>query len=170
MDTREQSGKKDHILREFSLCGIRVVRSKLFCGDWTRLDNQTVCVDTKTVGLQEVYGNLIGKQHKRFREECERAREYGIRLVVLVEDEKIAQISEVHTWENPRIAKYEKLKADHEAGKHLDWKLPSKPPCTSEILQKTMQTMSNRYGVEWEFCKRRDTARRILQILGVWTL
>ena len=112
MDTREQCGKKDHILSYFEQAGIKVVRSKLFVGDWTRLDKQDVCIDTKTGGLQEAYGNVV-QQHVRFRNECIRARQNGIRLIVLVEEERISRLEDVCMWENPRRAKWFELDQDY---------------------------------------------------------
>ncbi|MEG2274176.1 MAG: hypothetical protein RSC44_02485, partial [Clostridia bacterium] len=78
-DTRQQDSK--HILKEqyFASVGIKCVRSKLFVGDYTRLDNQTICVDSKQ-DLVEVAGNICGKQHERFRAECIKAKENGIQL------------------------------------------------------------------------------------------
>ena len=59
MDTREQSGKKDHILDYFAKHGIEVKRNKCFVGDWTLVADHSVCIDTKTLGLQEVYSNPL---------------------------------------------------------------------------------------------------------------
>ncbi|MBQ9860969.1 MAG: ERCC4 domain-containing protein [Clostridia bacterium] len=164
-DTREQAGKKEHILSYLSEHGIRVVRSKLFCGDWTRLDKQDVCIDTKTIGLQEVYGNLIGKQHKRFIDECTRAHDNGIRLIVLVEEEEINSVDEVHTWRNLRRDRWFRLYAMHQKGYALDRKIAPKPPASSDVLEKAMKTVAEKYGVEWRFCKKTETGAQIVGIL-----
>lgn len=164
-DTREQTKKHDHVLKYFAAEGIKVVRSKLYVGDYTRLDKQDVCIDTKK-DLQEVYGNVI-LHNVRFKEECIRAKEAGIRLVVLIADEHIRHISEVHTWVNPRIRKWETVKAAQEKGKLMQIKLSPRPPVSSEQLQRAMETMGERYGVEWRFCPKAETGRRILEILGV---
>lgn len=164
MDTREQTGKKDHILSYFDQNGIRVVRSKLFVGDWTRLDKQDVCIDTKTGGLQEVYGNVV-QQHVRFRDECIRARQNGIRLVVLVEEEIISRLEDVCTWENPRRVKWFEIDHQHRLGKKLYIKQPEKPPISSAQLQSIMKTIGERYGVEWQFCRKDETGARIVRIL-----
>lgn len=163
-DTREQAKKHDHVLSCFASEGVKVVRSKLYVGDYTRLDKQDICVDTKK-DLQEVYGNII-LHNARFKAECIRAKEAGIRLVVLIADANIRDIREVHTWDNPRLRKWEAVRAAQEKGKLLHVKLPPKPPVSSEQLQRAMETMAERYGVAWQFCRREETGKRILEILG----
>ena len=51
-DTRQQSGKHEAKNAYFKSNGIKVVRSKLFVGDYTRLDNQTVAIDSKQSFLE----------------------------------------------------------------------------------------------------------------------
>ena len=166
MDTREQSGKKDHILDYFAKHGIEVKRNKCFVGDWTLVADHSVCIDTKTLGLQEVYSNLIGKDHERFRKECAEAQTCEIKLIVLVEESGIKCIDDVAHWQNPRRAKWFQLNAMHKAGKCLNRVQPKQPPAPSETLMKSMKTMSERYGVEWRFCEKSDTGRVIVEILG----
>lgn len=162
-DSRNQVGKHKNI-RDYCIeHGIRIVRTKLICGDYTLPTNQSICVDTK-YGLQEVYGNLV-QDHERFRRECILAKELGIRLIVLVEQGEIADLSHVHDWHNPRYERYMYIKAAHENGKMLRTKLPPKAPIDSERLQNMMQTMSEKYGVEWMFCDKADTGRVLCEIL-----
>jgi len=163
-DTREQAKKHDHVLKHFQAEGIKVVRSKLYVGDYTRLDKQDICIDTKK-DLQEVYGNII-LHNVRFKTECIRAKEAGIQLVILIADEHIRDVNEVHTWVNPRLRKWENVRAAQEKGKLLNVKLSPKPPVSSEQLQRAMETMGERYGVQWQFCPKEDTGKRILEILG----
>ena len=163
-DSREQAKKHDHVLAYFAEEGIKVIRSKLYVGDYTRLDKQDVCVDTKK-DLQEVYGNVI-LHNVRFKAECIRAKEAGIRLVILIADAYIRDVSEVHTWDNPRLRKWETIKAAQEKGKLMQIKLPPKPPVSAEQLQRAMETMRERYGVQWQFCPKAETGKRILEILG----
>lgn len=156
-DTREQTGKHDHVLEGFKQLGISVVRSKLFVGDYTRIDNMTVCVDTKQ-GLQEVYSNLI-QDHERFRRELIAARDAGIRLVVLVEESGIQTLGDVKRWNNPRMKRYSRM--THRMQE------TQKPPVPSDRLEKIMRTMAEKYGVVWRFCDKADTARTICEILGI---
>lgn len=154
-DTREQ--KDEHIISWFNEHNIHWIRSKLYVGDYTYLDNMTTCIDRKH-NMQEVYSNVI-QQHNRFRSELMRAQESGIRLVVLVEDEKIKNIDEVKFWNNPRIWQYRIMKKQ---GKEVKWK----EPASSETISKIMNRMSYAYGVEWQFCKPGETAETIIKILG----
>lgn len=165
MDTREQAGKKKHILSYFEQNNIKVIRSKMYVGDWTRLDNQTVCIDTKTLGLQEVYQNLV-QSHKRFRDECIRAKEAGIRLIILVEQSGIHSLGDVAKWRNKRYEDWFYIHNAQEHGKMLGAKISKKPPVSSERLMNMMKAMTMNYGVEWQFCNKSQTGKRIVEILG----
>ncbi len=164
-DTREQSGKHKHVLDGFQQLGINVVRSKLFVGDYTRIDNMTVCVDTKK-DLSEVYCNLI-QDHRRFTDECKAAFSAGIKLIVLCEESGIKSVQDVAAWRNPRVTKWEKLRDAHRQGKRMKEQLSPYPPVSSERLCKAMQTIAERYHIEWRFCDKADTARTICEILGI---
>ena len=162
-DTRNQPGKHKNIKKFCEQNGIRIVRTKLVVGDYSLPTTQEICVDTK-YGLQEVYGNLV-QDHERFRRECILAKELGIRLIVLVEQDGIEDISNVHEWKNPRYERYMFLKEAHLHGRYMGTKLPPKAPIDSERLQTMMQTMTEKYGVEWQFCDKSKTGFRICEIL-----
>ena len=162
-DTRNQSGKHKNIHAFCELNGIRIVRSKIVVGDYALPTTQETVVDTK-YGLAEVYGNLV-QDHERFRRECVLAGELGIRLVVLVEEDGIRALDDVFMWKNPRYERYMFLKRGHEAGRFLGTKLPKQAPIDSARLQTMMETMSQKYGVEWQFCRKSETGLRICEIL-----
>lgn len=162
-DTRNQPGKHKNIHIFAEQNGIRIVRTKLVVGDYSLPTTQEVCVDTK-YGLQEVYSNLV-QDHERFRRECVLAQELGIRLVVLVEEPGIEDIDHVKEWHNPRYERYMMLKEAHKHGRYLGTKLPPKAPLTSLRLQVMMRTMTEKYGVEWQFCRKSETGLRICEIL-----
>lgn len=138
IDTRQQAGK--HEMK------VRTVRSKLIVGDYARLDNQTVSVDTKK-DIIEIAGNICGKQHDRFRAECERARECGIQLVVLIEE--MPPRGDLALWTARK----------NRTGKPLT-------QVKGETLKKAMATMTERYGVVFEFTTRENCPRRIVEILS----
>lgn len=124
---------------------MRFFRSKLYVGDYQRLDNGRLVVDRKQ-NLQEIAGNVT-QQHERFRNELERARAAKIRIVILCEHGgQVRTIDDVAGWKNPRLKKN-----------------PS--AITGERLAKIMRTMAERYGITWEFCDKRQTGRKILEIL-----
>lgn len=163
-DTRQQPGKHNNVRSYCEENGIRIVRTKLVCGDYSLPTDQSVCVDTK-YGLQEVYGNLV-QDHDRFRRECVLAKELGIKLVVLVEEPGIAELSNVKRWQNPRVVRYEFLKTAHEHGRYMGTKLPPKPPVSSERLQTMMETMAQKYGIVWRFCDKAHTGETLMGILN----
>lgn len=122
-----------------------VIRSKLYVGDYQRIDNCLLVVDRKQ-NLAEIAGNLT-QQHERFRAELERAKKAGIRVVVLCEHGgQIRSVDDVAEWKNPRLRE-------------------SPGALTGERMAKIMRTMSERYGVEWRFCDKRQTGKKILDIL-----
>lgn len=165
-DSRQQAGKHEHVNQWLLEHGIEIKRTKLFAGDYTLPTDQTICIDTK-YGLQEVYGNLIGKQHERFIRELKAAYSVGIRLIVLVEQTGICSVQDVANWKNPRVLRWERLRDAHKAGKRMKEQLSQYPPVSSERLAKAMQTIAERYHIEWRFCDKADTARTICEILGI---
>lgn len=145
IDTREKDHAIRHILADFEKQGVQFFRSKLYVGDYQRLDNGRLVVDRKQ-NLQEIAGNLT-QQHQRFRNELERAMEAKIRIVILCEHGgQIRSLQDVAEWKNPRLRE-------------------SPGAITGERMARIMETMVERYGVTWEFCDKRQTGRRILEIL-----
>lgn len=143
-DTRNQIGKHKYKNDWFKKHNIEVVRTKLYCGDYSLLTNQSICIDTKQDWV-EVASNICGKQHERFRNECIRAKMGSIRLVILVEDKL-----PLKEWKSPTNRK----------GK----------PYTlvkSETLQKCIKTMSEKYGVEFVWVVKEEAPKKICEILGV---
>lgn len=142
-DTRNQVGKHKQLNQDLQSLGVQVVRSKLYVGDYARIENQTVCIDTKK-DYVELASNICGSQHKRFRDECLRAKTVGIRLVILVEEEIPAEL-----WKSPlkrNLEPYTRVKG--------------------ETLAKCMETMHQKYGVEFKWCAKKDTAKTIMEILS----
>ena len=164
-DSREKRAYHGNVVSGLKERGINVVRSKLFVGDYTRVDNMSVCVDLKQ-NMIEVYGNVI-QQHDRFVRECRRAQQAGIKLIILVEQVGIGTVQDVASWKNPRITKWEKLRDAHKQGKRMNEPLNPYPPVSSERLAKAMQTISDRYGAEWRFCAKSETVDVICEVLGI---
>lgn len=142
-DTRNQIGKHKTLNDQLDSLGVTVVRSKLYVGDYARVDSLTTCIDTKKDWV-EVAGNICGKQHDRFRAECIRAKEAGIRLIILVEEE-----IPIEQWKSPR---------------KRNGGLISQ--VSNEVLGKAMKTMTEKYGVEFINCNKQQTATTIIKLLG----
>lgn len=143
-DTRQQSGKHDIKHDWFVTHGISLVRSKLPFGDYAPVPK--ISIDTKR-NMDEIAGNICGKEHKRFINECKAAKAAGCQLIILVENELgITDVSMVHEWENPR--------SDY-----------SDRCVQGPRLQKAMETISERYGVIFQFCTPEDAAAKIMELL-----
>lgn len=168
-DTRQQAGKHELKHKWFAAHGIEVVRRKLDFGDYMR-DGSNISVDTKK-NVDEVAQNVGGKGHDRFRRECERARDNGYALVILVEnDEGVREIADLPRWTNGhcRSCGLRVKKACNPRDLHSKCQRhKTMKPTQGPQLAKAMKTMGERYGVRFEFCKPRDSARRICELLGV---
>ena len=120
--------------------------SKLPVGDYMSFDNPRLVIDRKQ-NLSELCGNVC-QQHKRFRAELERANEYGIKLIILCEHGKsITCLSDVMQWVNPRLKK-------------------SPMAVSGERLYKILSAMSQKYSVDFLFCTKAETGKRIIELLG----
>lgn len=125
-----------------------------------------VAVDRKK-NLDEVSGNICGRDHDRFREEVIRAQKAGAKFYVLVEnDEGITDLNGVRHWSNPRMHRYNKIKYMHKIGKWPSVPLPRKAPTASMTLFKAMYTMAKKYDIQWVFCKPSEAAAKIVELLG----
>ena len=143
-DTRQQTGKHDIKHSWFVSHGISLVRCKLPWGDYAIAPKITI--DTKR-DMDEIAGNICGKEHKRFINECKAAKEAGCKLFILVENTLgITDLSQVHRWENPRSY--------------------YSPNCVQgPRLQKAMETISERYGVTFLFCEPSKAAEIIWELV-----
>ena len=119
-----------------------------------------VSVDTKQ-DLQETYSN-VANSHVRFRNECELG---GKNLIVLTEQAHINSLEDVAKWQNPRVRQWYKVYNAHKNGQMLGVKIYKSPPMASPALAKSMQTMTDKYGVSWQFCDKSQTGKRIIEIL-----
>lgn len=144
-DSRQQTGKHDIKHLSFKNAGVEVVRCKLPFGDYAA--PPAISVDTKA-NMDEIAANICGKEHTRFINECKAAKAAGCQLVILVENDLgISCLSEVHNWINPRVV--------------------YSPNCVQgPRLQKAMQTISERYGVRFEFCTPEEAGSRIVELLS----
>ena len=169
--------------------GIEVLRYPLPVGDYILVDDKVreliqrkqkrnveikkmdfvgtykVCVDTKK-DIQELIGDICGKQHDRFRDECMFAQNNGIKLYILVENTSITInerkgiyspfidcLDNLHKFVNPRLFIWR-------GGRQLY------PNATKGItLKKACITMQHKYGVEFVFCKPNESAEKVIELL-----
>lgn len=145
-DTREKPEAIKQILAEFDRQHINVIRSKLWVGDYQRLDNPMLVIDRKH-NLSEVCSNVV-QDHKRFTSELQRAKDAGIHVIILIEHSRtIRTLDDVIHWVNPRLE-------------------VSPMAVSGERLYRILRTIENHYGCEFRFCEKKDTGKRIIEILG----
>lgn len=169
-DTRNPVEKHKNVHKWAEENGVTIIRTKLLVGDYTLPTDQSVCVDTKS-GMQEVYSNVV-QEHERFRRELELALQAGVKLIVLVEEGDIEELSGVVHWKNPRRERWFRVNAAKKAGKLKNVKQAKTPPLSSDRLFQMMQTMAERYQCEWRFCGKDRTGAVIWELLndkGVYT-
>ena len=139
-DTREK--RNEHIKAYFDKHKIEYEIRKLDVGDYQIEGKPQISVDRKR-SLGELSHNLMNsKDHSRFWKEVRRAREQKIKLFVLVEHGgQIKSIEDVAKWTD----KYSGV-----SGRSL----------SNEIYRVHIA-----YGVEFLFCDKRCTAKKIIDIL-----
>lgn len=164
-DVGQKQGQHENIRLHCEGKGIILRRQKLNTGDYILAPR--IAVDTKQ-GMGEVYGNLV-QDHDRFRNECVRAQEDGTVLVILIEnDEGMRCLDDVERWDNPRVHKYYEEYAFALAAKKkgkYSGKIPA-APISNKRLIKMMETMTERYGVQWMFCSYEETGAKVVEILS----
>lgn len=144
-DSREkwtQPGSADtHIKSYFEKHGIPYDVLPLKTGDYT-YEGSNIVIDRKH-NLEEVARNLTNRSDSsRFWREVRRAYQQGIQLVILVESgPSVLSINDVPKWKS----KYS--------------------PVSGRTVQTEMIRLEQAYSIEWQFCSKRSTAKRIIEIL-----
>ena len=150
VDTREKTRAIQKILKTFEENQIQYVSHSMVIGDYQDLCNGTLVIDRKQ-NLGELCGNLCSTQKKkdgtkynRFREELKNAKKFGIKVILLVEDDNINNLEEVKNWSS----KYTKVKG-----------------ITLFKAINTMLMETEKYNFEIQFCKKEETGKKIIEIL-----
>lgn len=141
VDSREK--KWEHIKRYFDSHDIEYVfPQKLDEGDYFNTEHPLIVIDRKA-NLQEVCTNLQRGSENiiRFTNEAKRAKKKGMRFIVLIEGTNCVNAKDVANWSS----KY---------SKH-----------TGKWLMNRMFDLTMAYGVEWVFCKKNHSAKKILELL-----
>lgn len=146
IDTREKARAIKQIVSYFEEMGIQHYTSKLYVGDYMSLDNPRVVIDRKQ-NLQEICGNVC-QQHERFINELKRAKENGIKVIILCEHGgNIKSLEDVREWVNPRLR-------------------TSPKAVSGKQLFKILFTIGQKYDVDFVFCDKRMTGYKIIELLG----
>ena len=147
VDTREKIRAIRLILEEFDRQGVQYVRRKLDFADYFDPEKPGIVIDRKQ-NLQEIAFNVVqGKA--RFVREIERCNRAGCHMIVLIEhSSQIKTLADVIKWKNPRLKE-------------------SPLAVSGERLFKILKAMEGYYHIEFQFCDKRHTGKRILELLEV---
>lgn len=139
-DSREK--KNQHVLRYFDVHNIPYRIQKLDVADYMLEGVDGFAIDRKQ-NLSELSTNLMNrKDHARFWKEVRRAKEAGMRMVVLCEHGgKIRSVQDVAGWQNPYSG------------------------VSGRALMNEIYRVHIAYGVEFLFCDKRSTGKRIVSLL-----
>ena len=139
-DSREK--KNAHILRYFDRNGIDYKIKKMDVADYQTEGRDKLVIDRKQ-NLDELATNLTNPKDKgRFWREVRRAHASGIKMIVLCEHGKgVKSIPDVVGWNS----KYS--------------------PVNGRILQEKIYQCHISYGVEFLFCRKSETAAKIIELL-----
>lgn len=148
VDSREHAKAITKILKYFEANGIEYDSSKLYIGDYIRYDNPSVVVDRKQ-NVAELAKNCT-HDHERFKRELERVKNAGAHLVILVEQDRYKDRDE---WVNIRdISDLMLWSSEH-------------TQVRGEKVYRILASWCAKYPISVEFCDKRSTGRRIVEIL-----
>ena len=148
VDSREKPNAIKTILSHFDERGINYSISKLFIGDYMEYSNPLLVVDRKQ-SIQELASNCT-RDHARFRNELERAKAVGAKLVILVEQNRyydrdkwiqVCNIEDLMLWSSPHTT------------------------IRGEKVYRVLRSWCAKYDIEIQFCDKRQTGRKILEII-----
>src|SRR5574344_507515 len=139
-DTRER--KNQHIIDYFDRHNIEYEIRKLDTADYWNDENPNVLIDRKQ-NLNEVAQNLCSPDSSRFWREVRRSYKDKQKFIVLVEHGgSIKSLADVSSW----TSKYSKISGSR--------------------LQAEMYRTGISYNITWEFCSKRSTGKRIIELLS----
>lgn len=139
VDSREK--KNSHILAWFDNHGIEYEVKKLDVGDYMIDGNDTISIDRKA-SIDELSTNMLNRaDHARFLREVRRAKDTGIKLIILIESNKYTDIPSLIDWKSKYSGVNGRSLIDAIYRAHIS------------------------YGVEFIFCNKRSTGKRIVELL-----
>lgn len=148
VDTREKPKAIAPILEHFDKAGVRHISTKLLFGDYMDYNRPSLVIDRKR-NIAELAKNCT-TDHKRFKKELERVQAAGATLVVLVEQNRY---KDREKW--IRVNSIEDL---------LLWSSPH-TKVRGEKIFRVLSSWIFKFPLRIEFCDRRTTGKRILQII-----
>lgn len=148
IDTREKQKAIKPILQYFNSAGIEYESTKLLFGDYMDYNRPALVIDRKR-NIAELAKNCT-TDHERFKRELERVKKTGATLVLLIEQNRFK--------DRERWVHVEGIKdLIYWTGQHTQVR--------GERIFRILSSWTYKYNLRVEFCDRRQTARRILEIL-----
>lgn len=148
VDSREKQKAIRTILETFDAHGREYEVSKLLFGDYMDYEHPRLVIDRKQ-NIAELAKNCT-VEAERFIRELDRAKKANSRLVILVEQNRykdrgkwihVNEIADLMLWSNPHTT------------------------IRGEKIFRVLSSWCSRYDIRVEFCDKRQTGRRILEIL-----
>ena len=148
IDSREKPKAIRSIVKYFDSIGLVHETSKLFIGDYQDFNRPQIIVDRKQ-NIAELAKNCTA-DHERFRRELERAQKANTTLVVLVEQNRykegdrwihVEAVADLMLWESPHTT------------------------IRGEKVYRVLRSWMAKYPLRVEFCDKRNTGRRIYEII-----
>ena len=148
VDSREKPKAIGRILKYFEQQGVEYEVSKLLFGDYMEYSRPGLVIDRKQ-NIAELAKNCTA-DYERFRRELERVKRTGSELIVLVEQNrftdrgktvKVETIEDLMMWSSPHTI------------------------VRGEKVYRVLRSWMAKYPLQVEFCDKRSTAKRIIEIL-----
>ena len=148
IDTREKPKAIQGILKSIDRAGVEYERTKLLFGDYMDWNRPEVVIDRKQ-SIQELAQNCT-RDHVRFRAELDRAKKAGAKLVILVEQNRYKDGDEWRMVEDITDLMY--------------WTSPH-TTIRGEKVYRVLRGWMAKYNIDVQFCDKRNTGKRILEII-----
>jgi ERCC4-type nuclease len=148
IDSREKPKAISDILNHFAKNNVKYDVTKLYFGDYMDYARPNRVVDRKQ-NIAELAMNCT-RDHKRFKRELERVKATGSELILLVEQNSYKdgeKIIRVETIEDLML-----------------WTAP-KGVVRGEQVYRVLVSWRHKYPLRVEFCHKKSTGQRILELL-----
>ena len=148
IDTREKPKAIRSIVKYFDSIGLTHESTKILFGDYMDWSRPQLVIDRKQ-NIAELAKNCTA-DHERFRRELERAQKANTTLVVLVEQNRykdrdrwihVESVEDLMLWESPHTT------------------------IRGEKVYRVLRSWMAKYPLRVEFCDKRQTGRRIYEII-----
>lgn len=165
VDSREHESEWKRIKKQFDKLKVSYFRSKLYVGDYQSLDNPRLVIDRKK-DLQELYGNIC-QQHERFKAELLRAMESNIKIIILCEHgEDVKCLEDVYFFYQPPTERWHIVTQEIAGHKVKVKEKYMQNEILGEKMYKAFRTIQERYNVDFVFCNKNETGKRIVELLS----